>query len=146
MPGIYVFDYDGTLRPLFCGDGKQAAKDQVRDVIQYALGAGHHIGINTARPLLTSKHKSYLSWLGIDVDALPKGAVQTKGYSGSKKVRNLERIQRTYDALGFPVERHHILFFDDKQSNIDAAKEAGYGAVLVQPQGKCLSVRMQYIV
>lgn len=142
MPGVYVFDYDGTLRPLFCGGAKQDAQNQVRDVIQYAKSQGHAIAINTARPVLPSKHKNYLSWLGIDVHTLPKGAVQTSGYTASKKVRNLERIKDAYEAVYGPIPRHNILFFDDKKRNVDAAKEAGYNAMLVQPQGKCLSVRM----
>lgn len=142
MPGIYVFDYDGTLRPLFCGDASDEARQRVYDVIQYALSHGHVIGINTARVVLSSKHKKYLKSLGIDVDALPSGAVQLHGITSSKKVRNLERIQRTYEALHGPIARNNIMFFDDKKSNVDAALGAGYNAVLVKPVGKCLSVSL----
>lgn len=142
MPGIYVFDYDGTLRPLFCGGGKNEAQERVRDVIQYALTHGHALGINTARHMLTPKHKNYLQWLGINVDALPRGAVQLRGVTSKKKVRNLERIKQTYEMLYGPIDRAHIMFFDDKKSNVDAALQAGYNAALVARQGSCRSLNI----
>ena len=144
MPGVYVFDYDGTLRPLFCGDNRDEARQRVRDVIQYALDHGHVIGINTARLVLPSKHKKYLRSIGIDVDRLPSGAVQLGGITSSKKVRNLERIKQTYEAVYGPIQRIDMMFFDDKESNITAARLAGYNAVLVKPvDGGCLAVSLR---
>lgn len=141
-----MFDYDGTLRPLFCDSGsdKQDAKRRVRDVVSYALDHGHAIGINTARYVLTAKHKHYLKWLGIDVKALPKGAVQLGGMTSRQKVKNLERIQDTYEAIYGPIPRHHVMFFDDKKRNVDAARDAGFHAVLVEPTvtGGCLAVTL----
>jgi len=130
MRGAVVFDIDGTLKPqLGCssaGEGLAARLAPVNRLMAAARRAGFGIGINTARLRVSSRLREYLLQnFALDVGALPPDAVQIAATSPRRKVEALAVIQRAY-GVG---TRRNVLFFDDVQSIVDAARAAGFTAV-----------------
>jgi hypothetical protein len=140
-PVIYVFDFDATLRPMYCYFNKRrAAKARVRETVQALMQRPDtYVGINTARPFFLPMRKRYLHYVfGFSLRDLPPGAVQYSGTSPRAKVANLVRILRAYEqALGTSIPRSAVWLFDDRESNVTAAQDAGFKAVLVDKQNGC---------
>jgi hypothetical protein len=130
---VVVFDLDKTLVPslrVLLGWGKRAAytRDELHNMVKRYKHQGYGIAVNTARLFLTPMMKKYLRSIGIDVDTLPEGAVQTSAINAKRKVAALERIQVAYGN----VPAHRILFFDDKSTIVQRAQDNKFEAVQVQ--------------
>jgi hypothetical protein len=85
------------------------------------------VAINTARVRMSGGLKRYLHTLGIEVDALPPGAVQVRAYTSSKKVKALEKIAAAYGG----VHPSRVYFFDNRKKNVTKALAGGYSGVHV---------------
>ena len=132
MRGVVVFDIDGTLKPqLGCSSAREgpelaARLAPVNRLMAAARRADFGIGINTARLRVSSRLRDYLLQnFALNVDALPAGAGQIAATSPRREGEGLEGIQRVYGVQ----TRRNVLFFDDVQSIIDAARAAGFTAV-----------------
>ena len=125
VSGICVFDVDGTLKSRHCNT--EECFDEVRRVVQHCRSLNMGIAINTARIHMSGGLKRYLRTLGIDVDALPPGAVQVRAYTSSKKLKALDKIAAAYGG----VPRSRIYFFDDRKKNIAKSLAGGYTGVHV---------------
>lgn len=148
-PIIYVFDFDATLRPMYCFFNKRReAKERVRQLVRNLLqNPDVFVAINTARPFFLPMRKRYLHHLfGFSISELPPGAVQYRGTSPSAKVENMQRIQQAYEkALGTSLPRSSVWLFDDREENVTAALEAGYKGVVVDKQAGCQHLAKRHI-
>lgn len=123
---VVVFDIDKTLYRNKSTD--VTTKEHLRDMVLKYLKRGYGVGINTGRLWITPDIKRYLHDIYLDIDALPKGAVQTGAISSRLKLKGLKKIQQAYG--GVPSSR--IVFYDDKLSNIQRAHDNHYVALQVK--------------
>lgn len=130
--GVCVFDLDGTLYKYKC---KQAGHDggchqRVATVIQQCKQMGMGLAINTARFRLSARLKRYLASLGLDVDALPAGAVQLKAFTPKRKARAMHRIAALYN-----TPPGQVLLYDNLDRNVTGVINRGYRGVNVSRVG-----------
>lgn len=132
LAGVCVFDLDGTLYKYRCKHDQRESNchAHLQSVIQKCRALNMAVGINTARFRISSRMKRHLLALGLDVDALPRGAVQLRAYTPGRKARAMERIAGTY---GVPA--HTMLLYDNSKRNIRRVVNAGYRGVDVSRTG-----------
>lgn len=130
--GVCVFDVDGTLYNYKCEqhDSKDQCDAHTREVVEQCKALNMHIAINTARLFLTHRVKRHLASLGIHVDELPHGAVQTRAFTSRKKVKAMDVIAQTYN-----VPRKNMILYDNREKNVQRVKQSGYKAVNVARHG-----------
>lgn len=126
-PYVVVFDIDDTLLFSRRSPYRESAKEQFKQIVATCHDRGYGVGINTARLWITPRVKRHLRDVLIDVDALPKGAVQRAAINSRLKLKALQKIQAVYGNL--PSQR--VLFFDDKESNVRRALQHDFVAVQV---------------
>jgi len=136
--GVCVFDIDGTLKPMGCSKKmKKHSSKQARELVQTCRNHGYEVAINTARPKIRQGMRRYLTDLGVDVEQLPKEAVQVGAITARRKVKAMHRISDAYGG----VDPKRMILFDDKARNVRAALKHGYDAVEVQRSGYgCLMI------
>lgn len=130
---LVVFDLDQTIIPslgVLLGTSKHATleRDRLKAIIQRYKQRGYGVGINTARLFLTGLTKKYLRAIGIDINMLPSGAVQTGSITSSQKVNALHKIRAAYG--GVPPER--VIFFDNRSSHVKKAQDSQFVSVHVK--------------
>lgn len=131
VPGVCVFDIDGTLKSFKSQHvPKQYTYAYVANAVQQCIAHGYGLAINTARFRLSSRLRRYLLQLGIDVNGLPPGAVQTKAYTAKRKARAMDMIAWVYH---LPPDR--LVLYDNKESIVRQVLQHGYRAVNVQQYG-----------
>lgn len=133
---VVVFDLDQTLVPslgVLLGTSRRSKYERERlgAVVQRYKQLNYGIGVNTARLFISGLMKKYLRQLGLDVSKLPAGAVQTGAITSNQKVKALKKIQAAYG--GVPPQR--ILFFDNRSSHVQRAKEHQFVAKVVDLNG-----------
>ncbi len=124
VAGVCVFDIDGTVTPnhLMRKKQKKIGKQAVATMVNQCEINGYEVAINTARPRIKKSMRKYLSDVGIELEELPKKAIQTGKITSHKKVKALNSIKQAY-GINDPS---NVLFFDDHSHNIKAANLAGY--------------------
>jgi hypothetical protein len=130
--GVCVFDLDGTLYKYKCKHGERdgVCQQRVAAVIQQCKQMGMGLAINTARFRLSSRLKRYLVNLGLDVNALPAGAVQLKAFTPQRKARAMQRISTVYN-----THPSHVLLYDNLDRNVASVVNRGYRGVNVARVG-----------
>lgn len=126
-PYVVVFDIDDTLLFSLRSPHRESVKEQFRQLVATCHDRGYGVGINTARLWITPRVKRHLRDVLIDVNALPRGAVQRAAINSRLKLKALQKIQAAYGNV--PSER--VLFFDDKESNVRRALANNFVAVQV---------------
>ena len=124
VAGVCVFDIDGTVTPNkhMKRVKKKNSKKAVLAMVNQCELNGYEVAINTARPRIKKSMRKYLTEMGIDLNDLPKEAIQTGKITSRSKRRALDSIKRTYGI----VDPSNVIFFDDRSRNISAATIAGY--------------------
>lgn len=132
VAGVCVFDLDGTLYKYKCKHDEEdgSCKQHLQAMITQCRTMGMGVGINTARFRISSRIKRHLLTLGLDVDALPRGAVQLRAYTPKRKARAMARIAATYG-----VRPESMLLYDNSGRNVRRVVEAGYKGVDVSRTG-----------
>jgi hypothetical protein len=148
-PVIYVFDFDATLRPMYCFfAARRAAQERVKETVRSMLGRDDvYVGINTARPFFLPMRKRYLHKVfGFSISDLPDGAVQYSGTSAASKTENMRRIHAAYEKhLGVAIPTSSVWLFDDQKANVAAANAAGFRGVLVDRVSGCQHLSGRHI-
>lgn len=148
-PVIYVFDFDATLRPMYCFFGaRRAARERVKETVRSMLEDDNvYVGINTARPFFLPMRKRYLHKIfGFSISDLPSGAVQYKGTSAASKLENMHRIRESYEQhLGTPIPNSSVWLFDDQKANVNAVNEEGFRGVLIDRTSGCQHLARRHI-
>lgn len=132
VPGVCVFDLDGTLYKYKCGrhDSADECRAHIANVIAQCKECGLELAINTARFRISSRLKRYLLSLGLNVDSLPRGAVQLRAFTPHKKARAMKRIAAVYNA-----HPNTVLLYDNMRKNVHRVVNQGYRGVDVTRTG-----------
>jgi len=130
VSGVCVFDLDGTVVPNMKAKRKgrrRAGETAVKDMVNQCEAYGYEVAINTARSRVSSNIQKFLGELGIYMDDMPDGAVQTGRHSSRSKARGLHHIQEAYQ-----VPAENVILFDDLLRNVKRARQNGYAGMHIR--------------